>query len=139
MLNFRTTQIRTISNEKADYGFIELFQYIDFEVKRVYFFQNCKQVMGNHCHKVEKEFFVLLRGNCTAIIDHGKGVAEYSLKSIGDAIYADNFVWHAFKDFSPDALLLALSSTNHNPDRSDYIDDYEEYKKTILRMKTESQ
>jgi hypothetical protein len=47
------------------------------------------------------------------------------------AIYTGEYVWHHFKDFSTDAILLALSSTNYNPDRSDYIEDYEEYKKII--------
>jgi uncharacterized RmlC-like cupin family protein len=47
------------------------------------------------------------------------------------AIYVPAFVWHQFKDFSEDAILLAISSTNYNPDRSDYIEDYEEFKKII--------
>jgi dTDP-4-dehydrorhamnose 3,5-epimerase-like enzyme len=49
----------------------------------------------------------------------------------GTALYIGTYVWHYFQDLSENAILLALSSTNYNPDRSDYIEDHEEYKKVI--------
>ena len=69
-----------------------------------------------------------------AVIDKGNGKEDILLKGPGDAIYVGNCVWHGFKDFSPDAVLVALSSTNYSPDRSDYIEDYEEYQKIILNL-----
>ena len=45
------------------------------------------------------------------------------------AMYVTNYVWHQFTNFSSDAILLALSSTNYNPNRSDYIEDYDAYLK----------
>ena len=132
-LEFKKSNLKIIQNEKATYSFAELKEFIDFEVKRVYFIQNCKEATGQHCHKIEKEFFILTRGTCTAIIDQGKGKGkeEIPLQGPGDGIYVGNYVWHGFKNFSEDALLLALSSTNFNPDRSDYGEDYEEYKKNV--------
>lgn len=131
-MEFKNAKLKIIQNEKALYSFAELKDFIDFEVKRVYFIQECKEATGQHCHKIEKEFFILARGFCTAIIDQGRGKEEISMQGPGEAIYVGNYVWHGFKDFSPDALLIALSSTNYNPDRSDYIEDYEEYKKQIV-------
>jgi uncharacterized cupin superfamily protein len=106
---------------------IELKDYIDFEVKRVYFVTDPKAPTGAHCHKVEEEFFVLVNGACTAVIDRGNGLEEIKMEGPTSGIYVPNFVWHHFQDFSSDAILLALSSTNYNPDRSDYIEDYEEF------------
>lgn len=111
---------------------VELKDCIDFEVKRVYFITNLEDKTGAHCHKVEQEFFILQQGTCTAVIDQGNGLEEIKMTGPTSAIYVPAFVWHHFKDFSSDAILLALSSTNYNPDRSDYIEDYDEYKKRIM-------
>ena len=130
-LIFKKVQLKIIQNERATYSFAELKDFIDFEVKRVYFIQNCKEVTGQHCHKTEKEMFIMQKGSCVAVIDQGNGKEDILLSGPGEAICVGNYVWHGFKDFSPEAILLALSSTNYSPDRSDYVEDYEEYKKMI--------
>lgn len=108
---------------------VELKDYIDFEIKRVYYLTNIKENTGQHCHKIEEEFFILIQGSCAAIIDQGKGLEEIILHGPSDAIYVPALIWHGFKNFSANAILLALSSTNYNPERSDYVEDYEEFKK----------
>lgn len=108
---------------------VELKEYIDFEVKRIYYLTQPTGETGQHCHYIEKEFFVLLQGSCTAVIDQGNGKEEFPMTSPTSALYVPNYVWHGFKDFSSDAILLALSSTNYNPDRSDYLEDYDAYLK----------
>lgn len=125
-LEFKKTKIKTLQNDKAAYGFVELKDFIDFAVKRVYYIHNCKQATGQHCHKEEKELFVMQTGACTAIIDSGVGKEDVRLET-GDVIYVGNYVWHGFKDFTDDAIVLALSSTNYREDRSDYIENYDEY------------
>ncbi len=129
-LKFEKTKIKTLQNDKAAYGFIELKDFIDFEVKRVYYIFNCKQATGQHCHKEEKELFVMQAGACTAIIDSGTGKEDVRLET-GDAIYVGNYVWHGFKDFTDNAMVLALSATNYSEDRSDYVEDYGEYQKLV--------
>lgn len=107
---------------------LELREYIDFDVKRVYFVTHAKTgVSGEHCHYAEKEFFVMIQGTCTAIIDRGNGKEEFPMEGPKHGLYAANYIWHGFKDFSDDAILLAITSTNYNPDRSDYLEDYEKY------------
>ena len=108
---------------------VELKDYIDFEVKRIYFITHPTGVTSEHMHFVEKEFFILVQGTCTAIIDSGQGKEEIAMEGPTSALYVPNYVWHGFKDFSENAVLLALSSTNYNPDRSDYQENYEEYLK----------
>lgn len=108
---------------------IELKDYIDFEVKRVYYLVHPTGDSGQHCHHIEKEFFVMVQGSCTAVVDQGNGKEEISLTAPTSAMYVSNYVWHGFKDFSSDAVLLALSSTNYSSDRSDYLEDYNEYLK----------
>ncbi|MFA5412942.1 MAG: FdtA/QdtA family cupin domain-containing protein [Patescibacteria group bacterium] len=126
---FKVFELKKVDTPKFVMSPVELKDYIDFEVKRVYFITKPAAPTGAHCHKVEEEFFVLIAGSCTAVVDRGQGLEEIPLTGPTGAMYIPNFVWHHFKDFSPDAILLALSSTNYNPDRSDYIEDYEEFKK----------
>lgn len=108
---------------------MELKEYIPFAVQRVYFLSETSTgtTTGQHCHYEEEECFVMVRGTCTAVIDRGKGKEDIPLSAPQSAIYVPNYVWHGFKDFSEDAVLLALSSTNYRPDRSDYLEDYEKY------------
>ena len=128
---FKKSKLKIVENERAIYSFAELYQFIDFEVKRIYYIQNCQQATGQHCHKEENELFVMVKGKCMAIIDRGNGKEEIPFESPGDAMYVGAYIWHGFKDFSKDAVLLACSSTNYREDRSDYIEDYEEYRKVI--------
>ncbi|MFA4818964.1 MAG: FdtA/QdtA family cupin domain-containing protein [Patescibacteria group bacterium] len=107
---------------------LEVEEQIDFPIKRVYAVTNAVKPTGQHAHKLEQECFICFQGEVTAEIDDGSGRRDINLQP-GDAIYVGVYIWHHFKDFSPDCVLVALSSTNYNPERLDYIVDYEEFKK----------
>ncbi|MDA3840129.1 MAG: FdtA/QdtA family cupin domain-containing protein [Patescibacteria group bacterium] len=130
-LKFEKLKVNKIQAPDFIMSPLELKDYIDFDVKRVYFITEIKGNTGQHCHKIEKELFVLLKGTCTATIDYGNGIEEIKIQGPSDALYVGEYVWHGFKNFSDDAILLALSSTNYNPNRSDYIEDYNEYQKFL--------
>lgn len=133
-MKFQQVELKKIQAPNFVMSPVEFKDYIDFEVKRVYFITKPTGNTGAHCHKVEKEFFILQSGNCTAVIDRGNGLEEIKMEGPTSALYVSEYVWHHFKDFSSDAILLALSSMNYNPDRSDYIEDYDEYKKVLSEM-----
>jgi mannose-6-phosphate isomerase-like protein (cupin superfamily) len=125
---FKKLEIKRIEAPSFVMSPLELKDYTDFEAKRIYFISNPTGPTGSHCHLNELELFVMIAGSCTAVIDQGNGLEEIKLTAPTDAIYVGNYVWHHFKDFSPDAVLLAVSSTNYNPNREDYIEDYEKFK-----------
>lgn len=106
---------------------LELKDYLDFEVKRIYYFYDIKRA-GGHCHKVEKEFFICLAGQVIFEIDEGQGIEEVELQA-KEAIYVKNYVWHRVVRASAEAMILALTSTNYDNKREDYIEDYHEFKK----------
>ncbi|MEK7509056.1 MAG: FdtA/QdtA family cupin domain-containing protein [Patescibacteria group bacterium] len=130
---------------------LELKDYIDFEVKRIYYFYDIKKEAGlpaepagatepngsasdrkagGHCHKIEKELFICEQGEAVLEIDDGEGLKDILLKQ-NEAVYVDSRVWHRFKSASADVLVLALSSTNYNPNREDYVETYEEFKQYV--------
>lgn len=129
MKTFRQYTLKAFPSRGYIMSPVELHEYIDFDVKRVYYITKPTEESGQHCHYIEKEFFILLQGSCTAVIDQGRGKEEFPMQGPTSALYVPNYVWHGFKDFSPDAILFALSSTNYKPDRSDYLENYDEYLK----------
>ena len=108
---------------------LELKDYLDFEVKRVYFISNPTGDTGNHAHRAEEdELFVQIQGSSTICVDDGTGLKDIKLEGPKSAIYVPHMVWHGFKDLSSDCIILALTSTNYDPTRADYVEDYEEFK-----------
>lgn len=129
MKQFQKISLKTFTNRGFNLTPVELKDLVPFEVKRVYYIDNLKaeDKTGEHCHFIEEEFFIVAKGSVTAIIDKGQGKEDVVLAGPSEAIYVPNHVWHGFKAASPDCLIIALSSTNYSPDRSDYQEDYEEY------------
>lgn len=117
---------------------LELKEYIDFDVKRVYFISDPQEKMltGAHCHiQEEDELFVMISGSCTAVLDDGHGLEELQFTGPKDAIFVPKLVWHHFKNLSSDAVLLAISSTNYNPNRDDYCENYQEFQELLKSAK----
>lgn len=130
MSSFAQLQLQFSEKNGKTYSIADqLQQYIDFPIKRFYIIQGAPTDTGQHCHKEEKEFFVMVKGSCTAVIDRGNGKEDILLQGPVGSIYVPNYVWHGFKNFSEDAIILAVSSTVYKADRSDYIEDYDAYLK----------
>ena len=108
---------------------MELKDYIDFPVKRIYAITNIVGNTGNHAHRAaEDEMFVMIQGSCTIGVDDGHGLEEIRLSAPQSAIVVPHMVWHGFKNLSHDAIILAVTSTNYDATRADYIEDYEEFR-----------
>jgi len=111
---------------------LELKEYIDFPVKRIYFITSPVNEMktGNHAHRQkEDEMFVMIQGSCTIHVDDGHGIEDIKLTGPHSAILVPHLVWHGFTELSPDAIILAVTSTNYDPARTDYCENYEEFQK----------
>ena len=109
---------------------LELKDYLNFAVKRVYFISSPTGDTGNHAHRqAEDELFIQIQGSSTICLDDGSGMEEIVLAGPKNAILVPHMVWHGFKNLSPDCIILALTSTNYDPSRSDYCEDYQEFKK----------
>lgn len=133
-LEFKLFEINKIQAPNFVMSPIELKDYIDFDIKRVYFITKPTGDTGQHAHIKEKELFITQQGSCTAVIDRGNGLEEIKLEGPTSAMYVGNYVWHGFKNLSDDLVLMAISSTNYNPSREDYIQDYQSYKQEILKQ-----
>lgn len=136
MSEFKKIELKTFDSKGYKLTPIEFKDVVPFEVKRAYYIlgEVHGAETGQHCHKVEEEVFIQLRGSSIAIIDRGEGKEEMPMSGPNDAAYVPSFVWHGFKELSSDCVILAFSSTNFSPDRSDYVEDYDEFKKITLKI-----
>lgn len=117
------------TDERGELVPIELKEHIDWNAKRVYYAFNNQETRGGHAHRTEKEFFICARGEMTARVHDGKEWQVYKLKGPNQGIYVDNMIWHEFTDFSEDGILLAVSSTNYDP--NDYVRDFDQFLKEV--------
>lgn len=120
-------ELKTFTDPRGSLTPMELKDYFDFVVKRAYSVHGNKEMRGGHAHIVEEEFFFMASGTCVAEIHDGERWIEILMEPNKTGLYTGTMVWHQFKDFSDDGVLIALSSTNYNPDRSDYIENFQEF------------
>ncbi len=110
----------------------------DISVKRVYYIDSAKNQMvtGQHCHKDnEEEVFLVLAGSATALIDEdGNGKKEIAIEK-NSIMWVPRMVWHGFTNLSADFVIMALTTTNYDPERRGYVTDYEEFKKMVKEDK----
>lgn len=125
---FKKFSLRSFQSQGYGLTPVEFKDVAPFDVKRAYYLKNFAvgATTGEHCHKIEEEIFIVAEGAVTIIIDKGSGKEEIVLNE-NDAVFVPAYVWHGFKDPRKNCVILALSSTNYSPDRSDYVDSYEEY------------
>lgn len=99
---------------------------LPFLPKRIYFLFDTTKMRGEHAHRKEKEVFICMKGSFTARIHDGKRWKTYKMNEPGQALYTANMVWHEFKNFSKDAIMLAISSVPYRG-KNEYILDFKEF------------
>ncbi|OJX62638.1 MAG: hypothetical protein BGO95_07930 [Micrococcales bacterium 73-13] len=108
----------------------EVGSQLPFPVRRFFtvFDVPAGELRGTHAHRECHQFLVAVHGSVTARVDDGARTAETVLDRPELGLYLPPLIWGGQLDYSPGAVLLVFAS--HPYDRSDYIEDYEEF----LRM-----
>jgi dTDP-4-dehydrorhamnose 3,5-epimerase-like enzyme len=143
--NLKKYQIKNISPIDAPnftMNVLEFYKHLpefpDFSPKRIYWITNTKgeKCSGQHAHSDdENELFVVIQGKTKMVLDDdGSGKKTVSL-SVNDTVWVPRLVWHGFENLSADAIVLALTTTNYDPERKGYVEDYREFKKIIKKGK----
>ncbi len=126
MIKFKQFKLPIHTDDR--FSLIEAGKDLGFTIKRVYVIVDGVKPSGSHCHKVEEECFFVARGSAVMVIDDGSGLRDVNLNQ-GEAVYVGAYVWHHFKSFALGTVVVALSSTDYDSTRQDYISDYEEFRK----------
>jgi len=113
---------------------IESNSTIPFEIKRVFYIYGVhdQEDRGEHSHHTTEQVLICVTGQIKVLCDDGKDVKEWILDKPNQALHIPNLIWDEQTYLTSGSVLLVLTNTNYDP--SDYIEDYEEFK----RLKNES-
>ena len=102
---------------------------VPFEIKRIFYVYGVdnQDDRGKHSHHQTKQVLICLNGSVEVLCDDGKNRKIYILDEPNKGLYIPELIWDEQRYLSEDSVLLVLSNTNY--DISDYIEDYNEFKR----------
>lgn len=129
--HYKIIELPEMGDERGNLVIIEGNQDIPFEIKRVFYMYgtDSKMVRGSHANRKSEFVLINVAGSTKIKIDDGFSTAVVELNKPRMGIYIPAMLWKDMYDFSDDSVLLVLS--NEHYDGSEYIRDYDEYKKII--------
>ena len=101
-----------------------------FTMARVYAVHGVREpgaARGAHAHKKTDQAIFIIAGELTLHLDDGSSQQSLRLREKEDGVRLGPMLWHSMSDFTPDCVALLVASLPY--DESDYIRDYEEFKK----------
>lgn len=132
---FRMLTFKELGDERGNLVAIEGNTDIPFDIKRVFYMYGTDNTMVRGQHANRKSEFVLINvsGSSKIKIDDGMGHVEVvCLDKPKMGVYIPKMIWKEMYEFSSDSVILCLASTHY--DDSEYIRNYEDYKKEIQNM-----
>jgi hypothetical protein len=115
----------THADSRGNLTVLELKDYIDWDVRRVYYVTDTVAPRGGHAVRAEKKIYVVMAGSCRGRFHDGKKWIEFDLHGPGDCVKMEGLYYREFVDFTPGTVLMAVSSVNY--DKRLYIYDFEEF------------
>jgi dTDP-4-dehydrorhamnose 3,5-epimerase-like enzyme len=120
-----------ITDIRGNLSFIEENNQIPFQIKRVYYLYDVPSgaTRGGHAHKALQQIIIALSGSFDVILDDGVTKRQIFLNRPHYGLYIPPGVWRELENFSSNSVALSLVSQLY--DESDYIRDYEVFKRGI--------
>ena len=133
----RTDSVRMLEfpqhgDERGHLVVVEGMKDIPFEIKRVFYIYGSDADVVRGCHANRRSEFVLINvaGQSKVRVRDGAGnEAVFSINRPHTGLYLPKMVWKDMYDFSPDSVLLVLSSEPY--DAEEYIRDYDAFVREV--------
>jgi len=117
--------IPTFSDERGDLSVMELKNFIDWEVKRIYYATSTKKMRGGHAFIGEKKLYVCAQGSMVGKFHDGESWQEIALNGPGEGVQVGGLCWREFDGFSEGAVLLCVSNLNYESEK--YITEFGQF------------
>ena len=115
--------LTTYTDNRGNLTVIE--KVIPFDIKRIFYIYGVDDsVRGGHRHHTTVQAAICIQGSCKIHCDNNKNQNEYVLDKPYKCLILEPEDWHTMYDFTPDAILMVLASTEYHAE--DYI--FEPYK-----------
>lgn len=120
-----------INDVRGNLSFIEENNQIPFQIKRVYYLYDVPSgaTRGGHAHKALEQIIIALSGSFDVILDDGRNRQAYFLNRPHYGLYIPPGIWRELENFSSNSVALSIVSAVY--EESDYIRDYEVFKRMI--------
>lgn len=130
-MNSRKVDFVQRGDDRGHLVIIEGMQEIPFDIKRVFYIYASQRdvVRGKHANLRSEFVLINVQGTSKIKVTDGKEVQIYDLKEPHSGVYVPKMLWKEMYEFSDDSILLVLS--NEHYDKSEYINDFEEYKRIM--------
>lgn len=117
---------------RGNLSFAENYKQIPFEIKRTYWLYDVPggESRGGHAYKENQEFVIALSGAFDVTVDDGQNKKTFTLNRSYYGLYIPKGLWRVMDNFSTNSLALEFASIKY--DRSDYVEDYDQF----LKMKS---
>ena len=131
---YRKLQFSDLGDERGKLVVAEGEIDIPFAIQRVFYIYGSDDtvVRGQHANRNSEFVLINVAGSSKVKITDGENQEIVTLSRPMEGLYIPKMVWKEMYDFSPDSVLLVLASTHY--DGSEYIRDFEEYKKEITNL-----
>ena len=126
-MEIKMIEFDSLGDKRGDLVSLESNRSIPFDIQRVYYLFNTDIDVrrGFHAHKQLKQVALVLKGQCTFLLDDGQDKREVLLDSPKKGLLIESFVWREMFDFSNDCVLMVLADALY--DEGDYVRDYDEF------------
>ncbi|MEJ7692838.1 FdtA/QdtA family cupin domain-containing protein [Daejeonella sp.] len=110
--------LTTHTDKRGNLTVIE--KIIPFDIKRIFYIYGVdNSVRGGHRHKTTVQAAITIKGSCRIRNNNGLSENQYILDNPSKCLLLEPEDWHTMDQFSEDAILMVLASTEYDPE--DYI------------------
>lgn len=127
--------LKSLGDERGNLTVCEGGEDIPFIPKRIFYIYNSDKdvIRGQHANRNSEFVLINVAGQSKVKVIDGKGnEVVFSLQKPHTGIYIPKMVWKEMYDFSPDSVLLCLSSEHYDPD--EYIRNFDDYIKELSEV-----
>lgn len=130
-MNIKYFNLPKHSDSRGDLVVIEQLKDIPFDIKRIYtvFGSDPTLRRGFHAHLALQQVAIVVAGSCKFHLDDGKDKVDLTLDDPSVGLLIEPMIWHEMYEFSKDCVLLVIANDVY--DESDYVRDYDNFKKLI--------
>lgn len=130
--NMQMLEFKETGDDRGHLVVVEGNMDIPFDIKRIFYIygSNPNVIRGQHANRKSEFVLINVAGTSKVRVLNACGQESvYVLDRPNIGLYLPKMIWKEMYDFSQDSVLLVLASEHYDP--SEYIKDYDEYKKEV--------